>query len=78
MISALSRRTDTLLTEGCQEGFGSLIAWRARTRTSRNGETIMSNDSEQKNAVVWFEIPATDFGRAAGFLRDHLRHRAEA
>ena len=27
----------------------------------------MTNDSQQKNAVVWFEIPATDFGRAAGF-----------
>ena len=25
------------------------------------------SDNGQKNVVVWFEIPASDFGRAAGF-----------
>ncbi len=27
----------------------------------------MSSKGEQKNVAVWFEIPATDFDRAAGF-----------
>ena len=27
----------------------------------------MSENGERKNAAVWFEIPATDFDRAAGF-----------
>jgi predicted enzyme related to lactoylglutathione lyase len=27
----------------------------------------MSDNGQGKNAVAWFEIPASDFGRAAGF-----------
>ena len=27
----------------------------------------MSNNGETKNVAVWFEIPASDFGRAADF-----------
>src|SRR5260221_12065862 len=30
-------------------------------------EMTMSNNGERKNVAVWFEIPASDFGRAATF-----------
>src|SRR5271169_4858359 len=30
-------------------------------------ERTMSNNGQGKNVVVWFEIPASDFGRAVGF-----------
>ena len=32
----------------------------------------MSDNGQQKNVVVWFEIPASDFGRAAGFYETIL------
>ena len=32
----------------------------------------MSNNSQPKNVAVWFEIPASDFGRAAGFYETIL------
>ncbi|MEI9901525.1 MAG: hypothetical protein WDN31_16900 [Hyphomicrobium sp.] len=34
--------------------------------------------SEARNVAVWFEIPAADFERATGFLRDDLWTGAEA
>jgi predicted enzyme related to lactoylglutathione lyase len=32
----------------------------------------MSDNGKGKNVVVWFEIPASDFGRAAGFYETIL------
>jgi uncharacterized protein len=57
---------DILLTEGCQEGVGTVIQ-AAKSAASNRKDRMMTSNGEQQNAAVWFEIPAANFDRAAKF-----------